>query len=103
GSRSIHDRCTAKKTSRTRRRSVSLDHLPSSWPSASSRAATSSPRRSFASPPSRRPSRPISDPRLRAGGRLGRAGAAVRLVDPRPFVLVDDLGLEVVVGLLALL
>src|SRR5436190_14193111 len=78
GSRSIHDRSTAKNTSRTRRRSASVDHLSSSWESASSRAATSAPRRSASgSRPSSRPSRPI--------------------------VVVDVLLLHVVIALLGLL
>src|SRR5215218_930023 len=60
GSRSIHDRSTAKNTSRTRRRSASVAHFGSSWESASSRAATSAPRRpASGSRPSSRPSRPI--------------------------------------------
>src|SRR3954447_1151241 len=78
GSRSIHERSTAKNTSRTRRRSASVDHLSSSWESASSRAATSAPRRSASgSRPSSRPNRPI--------------------------VVVDVLLLHVVVALLGLL
>src|SRR4051794_6441441 len=78
GSRSIHERSTAKNTSRTRRRSASVDHFGSSWESASSRAATSSPRRSGSG--------------LRPSSRLSR-----------PIVGVDVPRLHLVVALLALL
>src|SRR5215203_1737531 len=71
GSRSIHDRWTAKNTSRTRRRRRSEDHRGSSWASASSRAATPSPRRSCSSSP-----RPSSRSRKPMGGQPNPAGCA---------------------------
>src|SRR5215204_4485808 len=74
GSRSIHDRWTAKNTSRTRRRRRSEDHRGSSWASASSRAATPSPRRSCSSSP--RPSSRSRKPMAAQPNPAGRARSA---------------------------